>query len=112
MATTPSNIQTSYHARSNNLPSRSYPLTSEVLQLPLTQQILAQEQQKEYVDELLNGSVRLLDVCTTAKDALLQVKESTLYLQSILRRMRCATTRLANEVKKYLASRRQLKRQS
>ncbi|XVE67262.1 hypothetical protein DITRI_Ditri08aG0146300 [Diplodiscus trichospermus] len=100
MATTPSNIQTCYHARSNSFPSRSHPLTSEVdehltrlassesastssslnhklsslqdlhdcidklLQLPLTQQILAQEKQREYVDELLNGSVRLLDfVC-------------------------------------------------
>ncbi|XVE67266.1 hypothetical protein DITRI_Ditri08aG0146700 [Diplodiscus trichospermus] len=120
MATTPSNIQTCYHARSNSFPSRSHPLTSEVdehltrlassesastssslnhklsslqdlhdcidklLQLPLTQQILAQEKQREYVDELLNGSVRLLDLCATVKDALLQLKESTLELQSIL----------------------------
>ncbi|XWS67647.1 hypothetical protein CRYUN_Cryun04dG0023800 [Craigia yunnanensis] len=82
----------------------------KLLQLPLTRHILAQEQQREYVDELLNGSLRLLDVCTTAKDALLQVKECTLELQSILRRKRGATKGLANEVRKYLTSRKATKR--
>ncbi|EOX97497.1 Eukaryotic translation initiation factor 3 subunit A, putative [Theobroma cacao] len=145
MATTP-NIQACYHARSNSLPSRSHPITSEVdehlsrlaasesastssslncklgilqdlhdcvdklLRLPLTQQILAQEQQREYVDELLNASLTLLDVCTTAKDALFQVKECTLELQSILRRKRGATTGFANEVRKYLTSKKTAKR--
>ncbi|WRX13741.1 Protein BPS1, partial [Theobroma cacao] len=66
----------------------------KLLRLPLTQQILAQEQQREYVDELLNASLTLLDVCTTAKDALFQVKECTLELQSILRRKQGATTGL------------------
>ncbi|XWS62588.1 hypothetical protein CRYUN_Cryun06bG0023800 [Craigia yunnanensis] len=84
MATTPSNIQTCYHARSNSFPSRSHPLSSEV-------------------DEHLN-------VCTTAKDALLQVKECTLDLQSILRRKRGVKTELAIEVRKYLTSRKAAKK--
>ncbi|XVF54096.1 hypothetical protein PTKIN_Ptkin05aG0153400 [Pterospermum kingtungense] len=81
-----------------------------LLQLPLTNEILAQEQQREYVDDLLNESVRLLDVCTTTKEVLLLAKESTLELQSILRRKRGATTELVNEVKKYLASRKAAKK--
>ncbi|KAK8582583.1 hypothetical protein V6N13_069357 [Hibiscus sabdariffa] len=46
--------------------------TEKLLQLPLIPQILSQEHQRENVDELLNVSLRLLDVCTIAKDALLQ----------------------------------------
>ncbi|KAK8987384.1 hypothetical protein V6N11_027136 [Hibiscus sabdariffa] len=49
--------------------------TEKLLQLPLIPQILSQEHQRENVDELLNVSLRLLDVCTIAKDALLQVKK-------------------------------------
>nr|XP_012466515.1 unnamed protein product [Gossypium raimondii]KJB84468.1 hypothetical protein B456_N028200 [Gossypium raimondii] len=58
--------------------------TEKLLLLPLTQQILSHEQQGEYVEELLNGSLGLLDVFTTAKDVVLQVKERTVELQSIL----------------------------
>ncbi|KAG4168596.1 hypothetical protein ERO13_A12G034900v2 [Gossypium hirsutum] len=57
-----------------------------LLQFPLTQQALDQEKRREMVEELLDGSLMLLDLCTTAKDALLQTKECTRELQSILRR--------------------------
>ncbi|KAE8719155.1 putative Eukaryotic translation initiation factor 3 subunit A [Hibiscus syriacus] len=137
MAASPLNVQPSFHARSNSLPSRQHPVTSKIeenvnqlrasqsastsspmedklnclqdlfdnvdmcLQFPLTQQALAQEQQRKLVDELLDGSLVLLDVCGTAKDALLQIKECTQELQSILRRRKGAVG-LANEVRKYL----------
>ncbi|KAK8717202.1 hypothetical protein V6N13_044479 [Hibiscus sabdariffa] len=82
----------------------------KMLQLPFTQQMLSQEQQRECVDELLNGSLRLLDVCAMAKDALLQVKECTLELQSVLRRKRGATKGFSNEVRKYLTSKKAAKK--
>ncbi|PPS11136.1 hypothetical protein GOBAR_AA09515 [Gossypium barbadense] len=85
--------------------------TEKLLLLPLTQQILSHEQQGKYVDELLNGSLGLLDVFTTAKDALLQVKERTVELQSILRRKRGATKGFANDVRKYLSSKKAAKRE-
>ncbi|MFQ6654003.1 hypothetical protein Gotur_025142 [Gossypium turneri] len=66
-----------------------YDCTEKLLLLPLTQQILSHEQQGEYVDKLLNGYLRLLDVFTTAKDALLQGNECTIELQFILCRKRC-----------------------
>ncbi|OMO92012.1 hypothetical protein COLO4_17957 [Corchorus olitorius] len=73
----------SYHARSNSLPSRQHPISSQI-------------------DETLN---RL----STAKDALLQTKESTQELQSILRRRR-GVEGLASEVRKYLTSRKSVKK--
>ena len=42
-----------------------------LLLLPFTQQSLAQYHHEQWVDELLDGSLRLLDLCDTAKDALL-----------------------------------------
>ncbi|GMI68533.1 hypothetical protein like AT2G17080 [Hibiscus trionum] len=82
----------------------------KLLQLPFTQQSLSQEQQRARVDELLNGSLKLLDVCSMAKDALLQVKECALELQSVLRRKRGATKGFANEVRKYLTSKKAAKK--
>ncbi|XVE48754.1 hypothetical protein DITRI_Ditri01bG0027600 [Diplodiscus trichospermus] len=141
------NIQAaSYHCRSNSLPSRQHPLTSQIddnlsrlrasevastsssighklnglqdlhecvdmlLQLPLTQQALAQEQHRKSVEELLDGSLMILDVCSTAEDALLQTKECTQELQSVMRRRRGAEMGLANAVKKYLTSRKAVKK--
>ncbi|XP_030949992.1 uncharacterized protein LOC115973891 [Quercus lobata] len=61
---------------------------SKLLQLSFTQQALAQEQHKTWFDELLHESLRLLDLCGIAKDSLLQTKECTHQLQSIMRRRR------------------------
>ncbi|KAL5791303.1 hypothetical protein ACOSQ2_006191 [Xanthoceras sorbifolium] len=126
------------HTRSNSFPSRSHPLASnfeehlrklrssssifrrltglqdlhdcvdKVLSLPLTQQALAQEQQKKWVDELLNGSLKLLDMSSIAKDALLQTKECVQGLLSALRRRR--GDEISSEVKKFLASRKAVKK--
>ncbi|KAK0580729.1 hypothetical protein LWI29_036407 [Acer saccharum] len=130
----------SYHVRSNSLPFRPHPITSEVdqhlsrlrssqatstssssylichdinglqdlhgcvdklLQLPLIQQALGQGQQKKWVDELLNGSLRILN-------ALLQTKECVQGLSSVLRRRR--GDEISSEVKKYLTSRKAVKK--
>ncbi|GMI68555.1 hypothetical protein like AT2G17080 [Hibiscus trionum] len=145
MATSPLNVQPSSHVRSNSLPSRQHPITSDIdenlnrlrasqsastsssignqlnclqdlyesvdmlLQLPLAQQALAQEQLRKWVEQLLDGSLMLLDVCGTAKDALLQTKECTQELQSVLRRRR-GVEGLANEVRKYLTSRKAVRK--
>ncbi|XP_057966361.1 uncharacterized protein LOC131156575 [Malania oleifera] len=59
---------------------------------------------KQFVDNALNGSLRLLDVCGTTKDALVQTKESTQELQSVLRRRRGSELVLENEIGEHLAS--------
>ncbi|KAE8706789.1 putative Eukaryotic translation initiation factor 3 subunit A [Hibiscus syriacus] len=144
MATSPLNVQPSFHARSNSLPSRQHPITSQIdenlnrlrasqsastsssignqlnclqdlydpvdmlLQLPLAQQALAQDQQRKLVEQLLDGSLMLIDVCRTARDALSQTKECTQELQSVLSRRRVEG--LANEVRKYLTSRKAVRK--
>ncbi|XVF00784.1 hypothetical protein REPUB_Repub04eG0031300 [Reevesia pubescens] len=87
-----------------------YELVDSLLQLPLTQQSLAQQCNDKQVNELLNGSLRLLDVCGVAKDALLQAKEDNQELQSILRRRRGDDAGFTNEAKVYLASRKKRKK--
>ncbi|XVE93979.1 hypothetical protein REPUB_Repub01dG0241000 [Reevesia pubescens] len=87
-----------------------YELVHSLLQLPVTQQSLAQQCNDKQVNELLNGSLRLLDVCGVAKDALLQAKEDTQELQSILRRRGVDDAEFTNEAKAYLASRKKAKK--
>ncbi|XP_030501429.2 uncharacterized protein LOC115716699 [Cannabis sativa] len=81
-----------------------------LLSLPLNQQALSKEQNQKRVDALLDGSLRLLDLCNNVKDALQQTKESTHELQSILRRKRGGEMSLTSEIKKFLASRKVVKK--
>ena len=67
----------------------------KLIQLPLTQEALVHEPQ----DELLDGSLRLLDACNAAKDASLHTKECMRELQSILRRKRGGEVEITVEVR-------------
>lgn len=71
-----------------------------------TQQELAREGNVQWVDEILDGSLRLLDVCETAKDSLSIMKECMEELQSSLRRKGTDS----NEARKYLACRKAVKK--
>lgn len=63
-----------------------YICIEDLLQLPMTQQALALHQNERWVEELLDGSVKYLDVCGSTRDAILAMKESVRDLQSALRR--------------------------
>ncbi|XP_061372650.1 uncharacterized protein LOC133315108 [Gastrolobium bilobum] len=78
----------------------------KLVQLPLTQEALVNEHQEKWVDDLLDGSLRLLDACTATKDALLHTKECTRELQSTIRRRKGGEVELMVEVKKFLTSRK------
>ncbi|GMN38279.1 hypothetical protein TIFTF001_007515 [Ficus carica] len=82
----------------------------KLFQLPLTQQAFVQGRQEKWVDELVDGSLRLLDMCSAAKDAVLHTKECAREVQSIMRRRRGVEVGLASEVTKYLASRKVVKK--
>ncbi|RVW22451.1 hypothetical protein CK203_099254 [Vitis vinifera] len=58
----------------------------ELLNLYSTQQALSHHQDKKWVDELLDGSVKLLDICGATRDVISQFKENVGDLQSALRR--------------------------
>ncbi|KAF8101506.1 hypothetical protein N665_0204s0004 [Sinapis alba] len=128
----------SFHVRSNSYPSRQHPQATHVdeqltrlrsseaassssicqrlsnlqdlydslekmIRLSITNQALSQEQ----IEKLLDGSLKSLDLCNISKDALSQMKEGLTEIQSILRRKRGD---LSSEVKKYLSSRKSLKK--
>ncbi|KAF3952970.1 hypothetical protein CMV_021538 [Castanea mollissima] len=81
----------------------------KLLLLPFTQ-ALAQEQCEKLVNEMLDGSLNLLDVCDMARDALLQTKECTRELQSTLRRRPDDKMEITREVEKFVASRKGVKK--
>ncbi|KAL5756060.1 hypothetical protein ACOSQ2_020806 [Xanthoceras sorbifolium] len=129
-----------FYARSNSLPSSSHPFISEIDQhfyrLKVNSEATSssiclklhglqdlhdcvdkllllptfQEKNERSVNELLDGSLRILDLCSTAKDALVQIKEFTQELQSILRRRCGDNKKLAREVRKYLTSRKAVRK--
>ncbi|RZB74201.1 hypothetical protein D0Y65_033329 [Glycine soja] len=82
----------------------------KLFQLSISQEALNHECQENRVDELLNGSLRLLDVCTAAKDSLLHTKECMRELQSVMRRRKGGEVELKAEIKKFLTSRKVVKK--
>ena len=81
-----------------------------LLLLPFTQQTLTQCRQEQWVNELLDGSLRLLDICGMAMDALLQTREGAHELQSSMRRRRGSKNGISSEVEIFLTSRKKVKK--
>ncbi|WJX45351.1 hypothetical protein P8452_32236 [Trifolium repens] len=81
-----------------------------LLQLPIEQQTLAQECNEKSVDDLLERSLRILDIFSVAKDFLSLSKENMYELQSVITR-RGIKTGLTLEGVKYLALRKNMKKQ-
>ncbi|XP_058750548.1 uncharacterized protein LOC131623551 [Vicia villosa] len=82
----------------------------KLLQLHFEKLALAQECNKNCVDDLLEGSLRILDISSIAKDCLLLSKENIHELQSVIRR-RGNDTRFKVEGEKYMALRKNIKKQ-
>ncbi|KAG6687199.1 hypothetical protein I3842_11G058600 [Carya illinoinensis] len=82
----------------------------KLLQLPQTQQAIVQERHEKWVEELFDGSLQLLDGCSATKDAVIHTKECTRELQSIMRRRRGDDMGFEREVRKYLMSRKVVKK--
>lgn len=82
---------------SPNLPSMSNKLSSfenlydcvdELLHLPHTRQVFSRESHEKWVDQTLEGHLRLLDACNTTKQVFSQTKEDLQEILSVLRRRR------------------------
>ncbi|XP_028061346.1 uncharacterized protein LOC114264828 [Camellia sinensis] len=59
---------------------------SDLLLLPHIEQALAREHNEKFVDKMVDGYLRLLDMCSTAKDVFSQTKREVQDLLSTLRR--------------------------
>lgn len=89
-----------------------YRCTEDLLNLPLTQQALAQQRHQKWVNhDLLEGSLGYLDVCGKTRDAILSMQESIRQLQSVLRRKRVGDSSVESIVNSYTCSRRLMKKE-
>lgn len=92
-----------------------------LLNMTSIQQVISQHQHEKCVEELLDGSVRLLDICGITRDTMLQIKEHVRALQSALRRRKgdssiesniinytCFKKKLKKDVKKLITELRQM----
>ncbi|OIT39386.1 PREDICTED: uncharacterized protein LOC109238164 [Nicotiana attenuata] len=69
-----------------------YKCMNDLLNLPQTLQALSQYQQGKLVEDLLDKSVRLLDLCGAIMELVLQYKENVRDLQSSLRKRKTDST--------------------
>ncbi|KAI4327811.1 hypothetical protein L6164_020229 [Bauhinia variegata] len=69
-----------------------YICLDEFLNMGSTQQVISRRQGEEFVEELLDGSVRILDICGITRDTMLQIKENVQALHSSLRRRKGDST--------------------
>ncbi|KAI3947748.1 hypothetical protein MKX01_034413 [Papaver californicum] len=82
-----------------------YGSVEDLLKLPHTQQILVKQRHNKWVDEVLDDSLRLLDVSGTTKDVLSRIKEAVQETRSALRRRRISSPE-GEIVEYYISSRK------
>jgi len=58
----------------------------DLLNISSTQKAISHHQGEKFVEELLDGSVKILDICGITRDIMLQIKENVQSLHSSLRR--------------------------
>ncbi|PIA46808.1 hypothetical protein AQUCO_01500389v1 [Aquilegia coerulea] len=88
----------------NNL----YESVHDLLQLSMTQNSLSNKRSNKRVNEVLDGSLGLLDICSSTRDVFMQIEECVQDLQSTLRRKK--EHGVANEVNLYMIARKKLNR--
>ncbi|KAK6245655.1 hypothetical protein SCA6_008745 [Theobroma cacao] len=85
-----------------------YECADNLLQLQLAQKAFSNELHDKCVEDMLDGSLRVLDICSSSKDALSQIKGCLQDLESSFRRRTGCESSLANEIRKYFISRKQV----
>ncbi|KAL7117647.1 hypothetical protein ACP275_03G085200 [Erythranthe tilingii] len=128
---------TTYHSRSNSFPSQSHPAIENVedhlcrlradsestsvcanlaslrnlhegindlIQMPSVQQTLSQG---NWINELLEGSIKLVDLCSFSRELVSLTKESVQDLESSIRRNK-AEAATSSDVSAYVASRKKI----
>ncbi|RVX16533.1 hypothetical protein CK203_005876 [Vitis vinifera] len=84
-----------------------YNCMDELLSLPSTQQALSLHQHEKWVNELVDGSVSLLDICGATRDVISQFKENVGDLQSALRRRKGGLC-IQSSINNYICSRKKM----
>ncbi|KAK9129287.1 hypothetical protein Sjap_009774 [Stephania japonica] len=85
-----------------------YDCVDDFLQLPNTQRALSQLRSEERVNKMLDRSLRVLDVCNTTRDILMEMKKNVQDLLSSIRRKRVGKSGLADDVREYMICQKKL----
>ncbi|KAM7524007.1 hypothetical protein LguiA_013909 [Lonicera macranthoides] len=88
-----------------------YKCVDNLLSLPLTQQVISQHKHEKWVDELLDGSLRLLDICGNTMDLVLEMKEHLGDVHSCLRR-RKGDSSIQSSFAKFTSFRKKMKKEA
>ncbi|KAJ7953203.1 DUF241 domain protein [Quillaja saponaria] len=99
-----------------------YICLDDLLNLTSNQQVVSYHQQEKSVEELLDGSVRIMDICGITRETMLQIREHIQALQSTLRRRKvdssiesnvaeytCFRTKMKKNAKKFITVLKQMK---
>ncbi|XP_031276061.1 uncharacterized protein LOC116134507 [Pistacia vera] len=86
-----------------------YMCLDDLLNMASSQQVLSQNQHEKCIDELLEGSVKLLDICGITRDTLLQIKEHDQALHSAIRR-RKGDSSVENSIASFICFRKKMKK--
>ncbi|PON82700.1 hypothetical protein TorRG33x02_214760 [Trema orientale] len=87
-----------------------YECVDDLLNMGSTQQVLSKNQHEKCLEDLLDGSLRLLDICGITRDVLLQTKEHVRALQSALRRRKGDST-METSITGYICFRKKMKKE-
>ncbi|XP_051124476.1 uncharacterized protein LOC127246890 [Andrographis paniculata] len=82
---------------------------SNLIQLSSIQQALSHGQGQEFINEILEGSLRIVDLCEFARDIVRLTKESVQDLKSSIRRNKGETASAVN-INSYIDSRNKIKK--
>ncbi|MCD7462920.1 hypothetical protein HAX54_049632 [Datura stramonium] len=85
-----------------------YECIDDFIRFPLSEQVLSNEKHAKSLEQVSNGSVKVLDTCNIIKDAFSQMKESVQLLESSLRRKRGGESSLSNEIDAYMSSNKKI----
>ncbi|XP_059440549.1 uncharacterized protein LOC132173002 [Corylus avellana] len=86
-----------------------YNCLEELIHSPLTRQALLCHEHRKLVEEILEGSITLLDTCGTARDIIFTMKEHVQTLQSALRR-KGVDSRIESDIHAYMLFRKKVKK--
>ncbi|KAJ4978121.1 hypothetical protein NE237_008901 [Protea cynaroides] len=86
--------------------AKLYERINDLYRLPLAP--LVHHQNTKWVDEMLNVSITLMDVCNTARDMILQMKEHVQSLRLILRKRRGSNLEIGSAIGSYVSFRKKM----
>ncbi|KAK2995111.1 hypothetical protein RJ640_020751 [Escallonia rubra] len=106
-ASTPSSLSSACHMLSDL--KDLYQCVDDMLHTKVAQSLFS-DQRDECIEDVLDRSIRLLDVGSTIRDILSQMRGSVQTLESSLRRRRGVECCPANEISDYMVSRKKVKK--